>query len=239
MLRQLAVVAGLIVMLGLNLGLGPDPVDLAGEGRTGLYARYPNAFAPHPFTFAIWLPIFLGAIALTVFQARRTARHDPVLDEGGTWAAAAFALVGLTALTPLGLSNLVVGLALFASLCALEAARPCARGAARRLVRAPLGLLSGWLVVAVTLNLCQLAVLLGAMIGAPVAAGLMIGAGLFGTVIAMRSGEPVVALALIWAGAGILAARPQEELVWVGMFGMCLVIFQNESIVSKKISNPS
>ncbi|MBX9662232.1 hypothetical protein [Novosphingobium sp.] len=224
--RQMAVVAGLLIMLGLNLGLGADPADLAGEGRTGVYARYPNAFAPHPFTFAIWLPIFAGAAALTIVQARPARRLDAVLDAAGPWAAAAFGLVGLTALTPLGLSNVVVALALGASLAALAAARPCARGADRWLVRAPLGLLAGWLVVATALNLCQLAVMLGVTIGPAVAAVLMIGAGLAGMAITRRSGEPAAVLALIWAGAGILAAHPEEVAIWLGLSGMILAIIQ-------------
>jgi hypothetical protein len=158
-----------------------------------------------------------------VFQALRGQRRDAVLDEVGLWAAAAFALVGLTALTPLGLSNIVVALALGASLIALDEARSCGQGAQRWLVRAPLGLLAGWLVVATTLNLCQLAVLQGLEIGPEMAAVLMIAAGIAGAMIARRSGEPVVALALVWAGAGILAARPEEAVIWSGMSGLCLI----------------
>ncbi|OYU14991.1 MAG: hypothetical protein CFE37_08070 [Alphaproteobacteria bacterium PA4] len=207
-------VVALVLMLVLNLWLEAHATDLAAAGRRGMYAQNPNAFAPHPFSFAIWLPIFVGAIGFTLFQALPQYRANPVLDRVGTSMAAGYGLVALTALVALPLSNILVALALLAMVTALYAARGCDAGAGRWLVRAPAGLFTGWLVVATTLNLCQLLTSQGLVIDARLAALLMLGAALAGQDIVRRSGEPAVAVAIIWAFGGILAAHPGEGQLW-------------------------
>ena len=214
--RQVGVIATLVAMLALNLGTRDDPTDLARQGREGVFARYPNAFAPHPFTFAIWLPIFAGAIAFTVYQALPTRRTSEVLDRVGRWIAVGYALVALTAVVGLGSSNIVVALAAVAIIMALRAAHALGRGATRWLVRAPIGLFAGWLIVATTLNLCQLAVAFGVGVPPVAAAGLMMLAAVGALVLLRRCAEPAVAIAIIWATSGIVAARPDQPWIWVG-----------------------
>ncbi|WP_072379681.1 hypothetical protein [Novosphingobium sp. NDB2Meth1] len=223
-LRQLAVIGAAVLMLACNLGFDPAPTDLEAAGQRGMYAAYPVAFAPHPFTFAIWLPIFVGAIAFAFYQAWPTWRDDPQLDRIGRRAAAGYLLVGGTAFTPLGPSNLVVAAAFVCLAGALLAARPLSAGAGRWLVRAPLGLFAGWLLVATTLNACQLAQSLEVPTGPLAAAALMIGASLAAMVLARRSNEQAVLVAVIWALAGITAANPDAGIIWVAWGTSLLVI---------------
>lgn len=214
--RQIAVLAATLLMLALNLGPDAAPTDLASQASQGMYARYPNAFAPHPFTFSIWLPIFLGAIASAVHQAAPSRRADPLLDRIGTALAAAYTLVGLTVPAGLGVSNVVVALATAAAAAALRAARPLDHGVPRWAMRAPAGLLTGWLLAATLLNLCQLLTRLGVPITAPRAAVLMAAAALAGRCLVRLSREPTLALALLWALLGIVAAHPEEGAIWAG-----------------------
>ncbi len=215
-LRPILVVVALLLMLLLNIGVEADPADLAAQGGKGMYAAYRNAFAPHPFTFAIWLPIFLGAIAFSLFQALPSRQQDPRLRRAGGFAALGYLMVGLTALVPIGLSNIVVTAALAAMVAALYATRAFDSGPERWLARAPTGLFAGWLLVATVLNLCQLLTRAAIRIDGPPAAAMIIGAALAGIDIMRRSREPAVALALIWAFGGIVAARPAEGWIWAG-----------------------
>lgn len=222
--RQVAVVATLLLMLFHNLGLDAHATDLAAAGQRGMYAQNPNAFAPHPFSFAIWLPIFLGAIAFALFQALPRNRAHVALDRVGTRLVAGYGLAALTAVVGLPISNIVVTLALVAMAAALYAARTLDDGAGRWLVRAPLGLFTGWLVVATTLNLCQLLTNQGLTIDARPAALLMLGVALAGQDIVRRSGEPAVAIAIIWAFGGIIAAHPGDGLLWAAAGSGLLVL---------------
>lgn len=221
--RQVLVIVAAALMLACNLGIDPAPADLEAAGQRGMYAAFPVAFAPHPFTFAIWLPIFLGATAFALYQTLPARRDDPQLDRIGGRAALGYLLVGATAFTPLGPSNLVVAAAFACVAGALLAARPLRAGAGRWLVRAPLGLFAGWLLVATTLNACQLAQSLGIAVEVKAAAVLMIGAALAAMGIARRTAEPMVLVAVLWALAGITAAHPDAGTIWAA-WGISLLV---------------
>jgi len=209
LLRQVAVAVALVVMLWSNLGGGGDGRDEANRSPE-MYTAYPTAFSPAPYTFAVWAPIFLGCIALTVYQSLPAMRHDLRFQTLGWLVAVAFLLTAATAYTPIGISNAVItALVIALALAYVTAARaePQSTGFAW-CVRIPIALFLGWCTVATILNGCQFAVSRGFPVG-PVAAALLIGiAATAGVGAVLRWHELTFGLVLVWAFWGIVAAQP-------------------------------
>jgi len=207
LLRQMAVVVALVFMLWSNLGGGGrDDENLAPD----MYTAYPTAFSPAPYTFAVWAPIFLGCIALTVYQGRPAMRHDSRFQTLGWLVAVAFFLTAATAYTPIGISNVVItALVIALALAYVTAARaePQTTGFAW-CVRIPIALFLGWCTVATILNGCQFAVSRGFPVG-PVSAAVLIAiAATAGVGAVLRWHELTFGLVLVWAFWGIVAAQP-------------------------------
>lgn len=206
-LRQVAVAVALVIMLWTNLGGGGRA---AGDREPEMYVAFPTAFSPAPYTFAIWAPIFLGCLALTVYQGLPSMRHDPRFRTLGWFVAAAFLLTALTAYTPIGVSNAVItGLVVALALAYREAARgePQTTGFVW-LVRLPLAIFVTWCTVATILNACQFAVSQGWPVGPVPAAVLIVLAAMLGVVVVLRERDVAIGLVLVWAFWGIVAARP-------------------------------
>ena len=214
LLRQVAVAIALVFMLWSNLGGGGrDEANRSPE----MYTAYPTAFSPAPYTFAVWAPIFLGCIALTVYQGLPAMRHDSRFQTLGWLVAVAFLLTAATAYTPIGISNAVItALVIALALAYLTAARaePQTAGFAW-CVRIPLALFLGWCAVATILNGCQFAVSLGFPVG-PVPAALLIAiAATAGVGAVLRWHELTFGLVLVWAFWGIVAAQPGVQPILV------------------------
>ncbi|MGL6073393.1 MAG: hypothetical protein ACRC8S_04425 [Fimbriiglobus sp.] len=211
-LRQVVVAACLVVMLWTNLA-GGGRAD--GDRDPGMYTAFPTAFSPAPYTFAVWAPIFLGCIALTVYQGLPSMRHDPRFQTLGWLVAAAFLLTALTAYTPIGVSNAVItGLLVALALAYRDASRtePHTAGFAW-CVRLPLAIFVAWCTVATILNACQWAVSLGWPVGSASAALLILIATLIGVAVVVQWREVAFGLVLVWAFWGIVAARPEASAV--------------------------
>jgi len=207
LLRQMAVVVALVFMLWSNLGGGGrDDENLAPD----MYTAYPTAFSPAPYTFAVWAPIFLGCIALAVYQGLPAMRHDSRFQTLGWLVAVAFLLTAATAYTPIGISNAVItALVIALALAYVTAARtePQSTGFAW-CVRIPLALFLGWCTVATILNGCQFAVSRGFPVGSVAAALLIAIVATAGVGAVLRWHELTFGLVLVWAFWGIVAAQP-------------------------------
>ncbi len=209
-LRQLAVVLSAGAMLATNLLLGGGGGGLDDEGSRGMYDAFPTAFSPAPLTFAVWGPIFLGAVVLAIYQALPSLRHDRTLDRLGLPLVASYLLNAATPFTPIGVSNVVI-LALFVTLCAAYwiASRDGDLSLARTwAVRVPISLLTTWIGLATVLNSAQLAVSCGVAVGPLKAAVLIALAGAAGAVVIVRFSDLAVASVVGWALYGIVIARP-------------------------------
>lgn len=211
--RQVAVAVCLVVMLWTNLaGGGGNP---EGDSEPGMYTAFPTAFSPAPYTFAVWAPIFLGCLALAVYQALPALRHDPRFGLLGWLVAAAFLLTALTATTPIGISNVVIT----ALLAALALAYRQAAGAQPQTtaflwcVRLPLAIFTAWCTVATILNACQWAVSQGWPVGQVPAAVLIGIAAAVGVSVVVQQREVAFGVVLVWAFWGIVAARPEASAV--------------------------
>ncbi len=224
LLRQVVVTACLAVMLWTNLA-GGGRVD--GDREPEMYSAFPTAFSPAPFTFAIWGPIFLGCVALTVYQALPTMRHDARFQTLGWYVAGAYLLTALTAFTPIGTSNVVItGLLVMLSLAYRESLRAEPHTVAFTwCVRLPLAIFLAWCTVATILNACQFAVSQGRPVG-PASAAVLIGiASVIGIAVVIASKEVAFGIVLVWAFWGIVAARPEaSSIVLAAMVGSLVLL---------------
>ncbi|WP_369051851.1 hypothetical protein [Kineococcus terrestris] len=130
------------------------------SGATGDYGRASDSASPvvpADYAFTVWVPVYAGAVAYAAHQARPSRRADALLRRTGWPLAAAVALSGtwVRLQDPPVLQLPAVAATTSAALLALVRAQPRSSAedestAARWLVRAPVGLLAGWLTLATT-----------------------------------------------------------------------------------------
>lgn len=220
--RQIAIVLATLVMLFCNLVLGANAFSEGGAEQS-VYYLYPTAFSPAPFTFAVWLPIFAGTLALAIYQARPSRRNDALLDRMAGPYLVALGANTVQVFTPLGWSNLAVS-ALFVSLAIAFVVLVHARTGSsqqdfretagmRWCVRVPVALFATWAGLATIVNACQLAVASGIEVGTVAAAALValaMGAGAYAV---WRTREWAILAVMLWAGAGIWAANAHAPVL--------------------------
>lgn len=210
-IRQFLIVALTVLMLYTNL--------LSGSGGgfsedSGVYFQYPTSFSPAPFTFAIWFPIFLGTLALAIFQALPKQANSPMLDRLAISYALALVANALTPFVSLGISNLVV-LVLFLALAVSFATTFSEKidPKTKLFVRLPLATFSTWAAIATVLNACQWVVAQGGSVTPSTAAGLVSVVMVLGVLAILRTREAAIAAVMVWAGIGIAAANPEAPLL--------------------------
>jgi hypothetical protein len=214
--RQIVVAAAAIVMVAVNM-LGGG--GFGGSGSNDVYSAFPTAFTPAVYTFAVWAPIFIGALAFTLYQALPSHRGDRRLDAIAIPLVIAYLLNAATVYTGLGLSNVVMVLLLATLAWAFVlVARMGAQGRTFFwLVRAPLSILFGWITAATILNGFQWLSSRGVAgfgpHGASAAALFILLAAAIGVFITVRFREAIYGLTLVWASWGIVAAHRHAGLI--------------------------
>jgi hypothetical protein len=219
--RQVVVLAGAVIMVVALFLVSTNNPDFAGSGpdRTSqtIYDRFPTAISPAPFTFAIWLPIFLGSLALSVYQALPKQRNDRRLDAVALPLVAAFLLNALTGFVPIGASVLVIVALLIALAWAFGVLTQFEIGERNfdLFVRTPIVIFFAWITVATIVNISQWLVSLewsGFGISAPLWSALLIliASGVGVTLVRRVKGISLYALVLIWAFVGIVAVDPSR-----------------------------
>jgi hypothetical protein len=210
--RQLLVAASALIMVAVNLA-GGGGGGFNGSGSNDVYSAHPTAFTPAVYTFAVWAPIFIGALALAVYQALPSRRDDSRLDVLGLPLVIAYLLNAATVYTQLGLSNVVMFLLLGTLAWAFVLVARMGRQERTFFwfVRAPLAILFGWITAATILNTFQyLAAHNVAAFGTDgsvaAAASMLLAAGL-AVFITVRYREAVYSLTVVWAAWGIAAAH--------------------------------
>lgn len=211
-----------------------------GVGTTADYGsatRTQSLVIPVDSAFAIWGPIYLGALALAVYQALPSRRADPLLRRVSWPAALAYLSVGCwVRVFPWGwylLSQALVFFTLatvalaYARLGPSTAATPRAE---RWLVRVPLGLLFGWITLATVAASTELLLAEGVgdlVLGAtPWAVILLLVAGAVATAVTLRArGSLAYPGALVWGLAGVtLQQLPRSSLIGLLAAGMALAL---------------
>jgi hypothetical protein len=211
--RQVAIVVAVALMVGANM-FGGGGGGFNGSGSNDVYSAYPTAFTPAVYTFLVWAPIFIGALAFAVYQAVPSRRADRRLDAVGVPLVVAYLLTASTAYTPLGLSNIVMALLLASLAWAFVVVARLGRQdrAFFWYVRAPLAVFFGWITAATILNGFQWLSSKGVEAFGPngswAAALLILIAAAAGVAVTVRHSEAIYALTLVWASWGVVVAHP-------------------------------
>jgi hypothetical protein len=165
-LRQLAVIVSVAVTLVVNILANTLPIN--GQNTGEISDRFQVYFVPAGYVFSIWGVIYLGLIALAVYQALPSGRANPRLRAAGWW----IALSGLANVAWIILwhyeqfsLSLVVMLALLACLIIaylrLEIGRTRVTPGERWAVHLPVSIYLGWITVATVANATALLDYLG------------------------------------------------------------------------------
>lgn len=156
-LRQAVVVGG--VVGGIISGASGD----YGDARTS-----PSLVLPANYAFAVWAPIYSGAIGYAVYQGSPRRRSDPLLRRTGWPVAVSVALSGLwvrTQNTP-ALQLPLIAATTYTGITAYMRALPESDSERRSLagqwlVRVSLGLYAGWISVATVAATAEVLIALG------------------------------------------------------------------------------
>lgn len=214
LLRQLTLILLTGLMLYTNLWSGSGGGFSDDATGPSVYFLYPTSFTPAPFTFAIWLPIFAGAVGLAVYQALPRHRRNSKLDRIAVPYCVALCANAATPYTNLGLSNLVVLILVMALAIAFGRTLPLTKDPwFRWFVQAPLAVFATWAGLATILNACQWVVSQGGSVGPASAAALVALAMTGGMIAIVRTKEPLIAVVMVWAGIGIAAAHASAAVL--------------------------
>jgi hypothetical protein len=210
------VAAAAVVMVAVNMLGGGG--GFSGSGSNDVYSAFPTAFTPAVYTFAVWAPIFIGALAFALYQALPSHRGDRRLDAIAVPLVIAYLFNTATVYTGLGLSNIVMVLLLATLAWAFVlVAHMGAQGRAFFwLVRAPISILFAWITAATILNGFQWLSSSGVAgfgpHGATAAALFILLAAAIGVFITVRFREAVYGHTLVWASWGIVAAHRHSSV---------------------------
>lgn len=237
--RLINTVALLIMLLANGLA---SATDLVGGQRTGAVSdAYPTLFTPAGYVFAIWSVIYIGLIALVIYQLRPgaeavRARLGPWLAVNAILNAAWLFLWGAELLW----LSLVAMLGILATLIALYErlgiGRTQASTAERWAVRTTISVYTGWISVATIANVAI--ALVGAGWDGTLGQGGIVGPQ-FWVIVTLIAGtalgllavlwrrDVAYALVVVWAFVGIAVARAQEPgqtlLVVAALLGAVIV----------------
>jgi len=246
-LRWINVVAflGVVVVNGLAVAL-----PLNGIETGAISDRWPTRITPADFAFSIWSVLYLWLAVFVVYQAfnqsaRRWTETIGWLFVGTCVANAGWLLLWHHQRLVLALGLMVVLLlALIAVHVRLTRTGTAMSAAERFLVRYPFSAYLGWITVAVFANTTIVleATGVGPSLGNPSAWPpllLMAGATL-GAVLAWRSGDPVLPLAIAWGFAAIAVKQAGTAplvtgFAWTGVVVLAVaawVGFRRSPIVS-------
>lgn len=228
--RQVLLVGAAAFNIGVNLFFGSNGAS-GGSSNSSIYDTYPTAVSPLPYTFAVWAPIFIGTIALAIYQALPRKQADHRLDAIAIPLTLAYIFNGLSAFTPITISGaaiVAILLSLLATYLVLIQVTP-QDTAFVWFVRIPIVIFFGWITVATIVNLSQVLVFLGWSgfgLAADVWGALLIGvATAIGLVITFFQREVAYAVVLIWAFWGVFAAHPTSTaILWSAIIATVMLV---------------
>ncbi len=152
----LAAIIGSIVINTISNFFPPDGVDMATLSDrlfTGVQ------ILPANYAFAIWAPIYLGLVALGIYQVQPAQRHNPSLQRGGYLlvfaciAQCAWIYLFLARLFPLSVVAMFgILLPLIVLYQRLEIGQQHVSPAEQWFIQIPISIYLGWITVAIVVN---------------------------------------------------------------------------------------
>lgn len=212
------------VVLALTINILASALPLNGQNTGEISDRFDVYFVPAGYVFAIWLVIYIGWIAFTIFQFLPSQKENPRLRKLGYW----FALSGVFNAAWLfcwhynlfGLSVLVM-LALLGSLVVsylkLDVGRTKAGAGESWAVDVPFGVYLGWVSVATIANITSWLYSIdwnGFGVAPQVWAVIMLAvASVVGILMAFLRRDAGYLFVFVWAFAGIAVEQAGTALV--------------------------
>jgi hypothetical protein len=160
-LRQISVILTILATIVVNILANALPIN--GQNTGQISDQFQVFFVPAGYVFSIWGLIYLGLIALAIFQALPSQRENPRLRRAGWW----IALGGLANIAWIFLWHyqqfpltLVAMLTLLASLILtylrLEIGKTAVPAAEKWAGQVPISIYLGWITVATVANVTSL-----------------------------------------------------------------------------------
>jgi hypothetical protein len=160
-LRQISVILTVVGTIFINILANALPINGLNTGQ--ISDSFQVYFVPAGYVFSIWGLIYLGLIALSVFQALPSQKANPRMRNTGWW----IALGGLANIIWIFLWHyqqfpltLVAMLTLLATLIVtylrLEIGKTTVSNAEKWAVRVPISIYLGWITVATVANVTSL-----------------------------------------------------------------------------------
>jgi translocator protein len=218
---RFVVVVALAATLAVNALANILPLN--GQATGEISDRFPVFITPPGYVFSIWSLIYAGLLAYAVYQAL-PGQRGPARLRRIAWPFVLSCLANIGwlllwhyerfALTELAMLGL---LACLVTIYARLRDEPPTSGTERWLVDAPFSLYLGWITVATLVNTTVAlydAGWAGAALGPELwtALLLLIGAAM-GVLFALRLGDVIFALVIVWAFVGIALKHPETALV--------------------------
>jgi len=230
----------LSVILALTVNVLASALPLNGQNTGEISDRFRVFFVPAGYVFSIWFLIFVGWIALAIFQFLPAQRENPRLRNLGYWFALSgvfnaawlfcwhYNLFGLSVLVMLILLGTVI-----VSYLKLDVGRAAVSSAEKWAVDVPMSVYLVWISVATVANITSWLYSInwnGFGISPQVWAVIMlVVASLVGVLMAISRKDSGYLFVFVWAFAGIAVKQSAEPLVanaaWVAtviMFGFAL-----------------
>ena len=223
----LALVQIIICTLAATTGIGEPVGEVARDYRTPLLAA--------DWTFAIWLPIYVGFLGYAVYQVLPRQRGREIHRRTGWWLAASAVcnpawILAFGARWMLLAELLIVALMIILAVVFGRLSRePAADRAERIAFRGPIALYTGWVSVAVVLGTAATGVwagLPGAGALSTVAAVVVLLAVTAVAASVVLAGTAVIcyAAAVVWAVIGIALNDPPAAVVVAGAVAIVVVL---------------
>lgn len=189
------------------------------SGDYGSAGASDSLVLPADYAFGIWFPVYAGSIAYAAHQARPSMRTDPLLRRIGWPSAVAYLSAGLWVWTdPMAApwsSVAAMALTIAPGVAALVRMGPASDAGTeeRWLVRAPIGLFTGWITLAVVANTTEVLLAngvrqLAGLDAEPWAVLALLAAGSIGSFTTLRTtASAAYPAAVVW---GLVAAAVQQ-----------------------------
>jgi translocator protein len=233
--RAVLLLVSFIAMIAVNTLANVLPLNGVTTGE--ISDRYATQITPAGYAFSIWSLIFAGMLALGIYQVRRNHRDREIFREirGPLLWSSVFNIAWIFAwhFGNIWLSAAIIFVLLMSLVVAyVQLDRyPVASAGERWLVRAPVSIYMGWVMVATVVNIAVACVaakvpLLNIVSPQDGAILALSAAAILGSVLSLRQGDIPFGATLIWAFVAIAVAQqaqpvvPMVALIAAGLVGI-------------------